>query len=241
MQRHQTVAEAPSGQVPVVDSRFGTHDIRLSSALCALGFSLRLEAQPVVITLDANRERRTFTFYHNDTTKLGDFTARHVELWWNAPDEMFTIEGYDDALSAMWQVHASRWEMLELIKKPSKYKPTRSAVVATESIHSASILHACEMPIIGYDPSSRQWIFGKGSEVILALIKSGGKPKDKRPLSNDLCIDWMLESLRYHDLLKKLMRDPENIPVVEMRDGEKVLQISRDMNEKDARRMINRL
>lgn len=237
----QRIDRAPDGQVPIHDSRFGTHNTALSSALCALGFNLRTDAQPVSITIDADTQRPVATFFHQDTTTLGDFSARLVDLWWNSPKGKYSIVGYDDALHAMRKVHVERSKMLQFAKQAGKYVPTGRSIVATQSIHAAAILGACEIPLVGYDPSTSQWIFGKGAEVVLSLIKSGGKPKEERPLTNDLCIDWMLESLRYRDWLMKLVRDPENIPIIEMRDGERTLQISRDMNKKDAARMMNRL
>jgi hypothetical protein len=33
-------------------------------------------------------------------------------------------------------------------------------------------------------------------------------------------------ALKYHDWLKQIVKDPDNIPMIEMRDGERVLQIS---------------
>ncbi len=235
-----TVADAPSGATPIADSRFATHDIRLSSALCALGFSLRTDAQPVGVTLDVDKQRRIIVFFHADNTAIGNFSARDVDLWWNSPAGKFTIEGYDDALTAIRRVHVERARMIDLAKHGPKYKNTASMIVATTSLHSASILAACEIKLIGYDPSGRQWIFAQGAEVIADLIKSGGRPKD-RPLENDLCVDWMLEALRYRDWLAKLIRDPECIPMIEMRDGEKILQISSGMNEKDQRKWMSYL
>ncbi len=235
-----TIADAPSGVMPIGDSRFATHDIRLSAALCPLGFSLRLDAQPVGITINADTEKRVVTFYHQDKTKLGNFSARDVDLWWNSPTGKYTIEGYDDALIAMRRVGVERARMIDVAKRPTKYNPTRSAVVATTSLHTASVLSACEIKLIGYDPSGRQWIFAKGAEVVADLIKKGGKPKE-RPLSNDLCVDWMLEWIRYRDWLAKMVKDPECIPMIEMRNGERSALISRDMNEKDRNQMIARL
>ncbi len=235
-----TVADAPSGAMPIGDTRFATHDIRLSAALCPLGFSLRLDAQPIGITINADTEKRVVTFYHQDNTQLGNFTARDVDLWWNSPTGKYTIVGYDDALAAMRRVGVERARMIDVAKCPQKYKPTRDVSVATTSLHTASILAACEIKLIGYDPSGRQWIFAKGAEVISDLIKKGGKPKE-RPLSNDLCIDWMIEWIRYRDWLAKMVKDPECIPMIEMRDGEHSALISRDMNEKDRNHMIARL
>lgn len=240
MQKQPTVAEAPSGQQPIGESRFGTHDIRLSSALCALGFALKIDAQPCTVTIDADKEQRIVTFFHDGTTKLGDFTANHVDLWWNSPAGKFSIEGYDDALEAMKQVHVSRGEMIHISKHGPKYSLSKEVTLATSSLHTASILDACEIKCLGYDPTGKQWIFAKGAELVWEQIKKGGKPS-QRPLSNDLCIDWMIESLRYRDWLAKLLRDPECIPTIEMRDGEKILLISSAMPEREQREWVSRL
>jgi hypothetical protein len=241
-----TIADAPSGVVPelIGDSRFSTNDIRLSAALCALGFTLKVEAQPILVTLDADRDRRVIKFFHEGISILGGslkLEARFVDLWWNSPSGKYTIVGYDDALTAMRRVGVERAQMINVAKHSPGYKPTKNMAVATTSLHTASILAACEIKLIGYDPSGRQWIFAKGAEVISDLIKKGGKPKEQRPLSNDLCIDWMIEWIRYRDWLAKLVKDPECIPMIEMRDGERSAMISRDMNEKDRNHMIARL
>lgn len=236
-----TIADAPSGSMPIGDSRFATHDIRLSAALCPLGFSLRLDAQPVGVTINADTQRTVVTFYHHDTNAIRSFTAGDVDLWWNSPTGKYSIAGYDDALTAMSRVGVERARMIDVAKRPEKYKPSSKITVATTSLHTASILSACEIKLIGYDPSGRQWIFSKGAEVISDLIKKGGKPREQRPLSNDLCIDWMIEWIRYRDWLAKLVKDPDCIPMIEMRDGEHSALISRDMNEKDRNHMIARL
>lgn len=240
MQNDSRIKDAPSGQVPIQDSRFGTHDIRLSSALCALGFSLRVDAQPVTITIDADKEKRIVTFFHQSTTKLGDFEAHRVELWWNSEPGKFSIVGYDDALTAMRRVHVERANLIKFSKSPPKYQPSRNTVIATRSLHTASVLAACEIKLVGYSQNGSQWIFAKGAEVIMDLIKAGGRPKE-RPLSNDLCVDWMLEALKYRDFLAKLVRDPDCIPTIEMRDGERVLVISSGMDERQQREWISRL
>jgi len=234
------VKDAPSGQVPFVESRFATRNIQLSSALCALGFSLKIDTQPVSITIDADKERRIATFFHEGNTKLGDFLAIHVDLWWNSPPGKYTIVGYDDALTAMKRVHGERARMIDISKRQQKYSSTRNTAVATQSLHSASVLGACEIELIGYDPSSRQWVFSSGAEIICDLIKAGGRPKD-RPLSNDLCVDWMLEALRYRDWLAKLLRDPDCKPVIQMRDGERTLLISSGMDKREQAKWISHL
>ena len=240
MQPLGTVANAPAGPQPIGDSRFETTDIRLSSALCALGFSLRTDAQPVLAKIDADTAKTIVKFFHQDSTTLGDFNARHVDLWWNSPSGKYTIVGYDDALTAMRRVHIERAKMINLAKHGPKYVSRVTMAVATQSLHSASVLMACDIPLVGYDSSSRQWIFEKGAEIICDLIKAGGKPKD-RPLTVDLCVDWMIETLKYRDWLAKLVRDPECIPMIRFQDGEKILEISRDMPEKEQRKWMSYL
>lgn len=234
------VKDAPSGQVPFVESRFATRNIQLSSALCALGFSLKIDAQPVSITIDGDTTRRIGTFFHEGATKLGDFLAIHVDLWWNSPPGKYTIVGYDDALTAMKRVHTERARMIDISKRGQKFHSNQNTAVATQSLHSASVLGACEIALLGYDPSNRQWVFASGAEIICDLIKAGGRPKD-RPLTNDLCVDWMLEALRYRDWLAKLLRDPDCIPLIEMRDGERVLMVSSGMDKREQKKWISHL
>ena len=234
------VKDAPSGQVPFVESRFATRNIQLSSALCALGFSLKIDAQPVSITVDGDTTCRIVTFFHEGATKLGDFLAIHVDLWWNSPRGKYTIVGYDDALTAMKRVHSERARMIDISKRGQKFHSNQNTAVATQSLHSAAVLGACEISLLGYDPSNRQWVFASGAEIICDLIKAGGRPKD-RPLTNYLCVDWMLEALRYRDWLAKLLRDPECIPLIEMRDGEKVLMVSSGMNKREQTKWISHL
>ncbi len=235
----QTIGNAPSGQQPIADSRFATHDIRLSSALCALGFSLRTDAQPVGRTINVETGKEVVVFYHQDKTTMGDFSARDVELWWNSPKGKYTIVGYDDALTAIQRVHAERARLLHLAFHGPKYTATQTAIFATTSINEASIVVACDIKLIGYDPSGKQWIFGKGASLIAGLVEKGGRPED-RPLSNDLCIDWMLAALQYRNWLAKFIKDPDNIPMLELRDGERTLMISKGMKESEKEQWINR-
>src|SRR5258705_13512327 len=114
-----TIAEAAQGQVPIADSRFATHDIRLSSALCCLGFSLRIDSQPIAVTIDLDNARRIMTFFHLDGSEhpqLGKTTARDIELWWNAPEGKYVIDGWNDALNAIRRVHGEREGNITLAK-----------------------------------------------------------------------------------------------------------------------------
>jgi hypothetical protein len=241
------IADFPvAGIVPISDSRFATRDIRLSSALCCLGFDVKIGAQPIATTIDAEREQRIVTFFHEDQSlntglQAKKISARDVELWWSAPGK-FSIEGYDDALTAIHRLHRERERMIAIAKWPDNLERSQfSGKVATRSLHTAAILASCEIKLVGYESRSRQWIFGKGSEVIADLIKIGGKPKDARPLANDLCIDWMLLALRYRDWLARMVKNPDCIPLIEMRDGQKILQISAAMDEREQRKWMTYL
>lgn len=233
-----------TGIVPISDGRFGTRDIRLSSALCCLGFALKIDKQPVSVTIDGATERKIVTFWHDDNSpSLDKISARDIELWWCSTPGKFSIDGYDDALSAIRRVFVERELMIAISKK--NWKPVslfgNVDSIATKSLHTAAILTGCDITCSGYEKSSQRWAFGKGAEVVMELIAKGGKPSDLRPLTSDLCIDWMLEALRYRDWLFQLVKHPDNIPVIEMRDGQKILQISAGMDEREQRKWISYL
>jgi hypothetical protein len=238
------IGDAPAGTCPIGIGHFSTHNIRLSAALCCFGFNPKMDQQPIAVTIDADNDRRIVTFMHDDASEspLIRFSARDVDLWWNAPKGKYTIEGYDDALTAIHRVFQEREALIGIARNPNRHAiSTITGKVETASIHTASILAACEIGLTRYEPNTRRWIFGKGAEVIADLITKGGQPKDQRPLSNDLCIDWMLMALKYHDWLKQIVKDPDNIPMIEMRDGERVLQISSGMDEREQRKWISYL
>ncbi len=230
--------------VPVNDQRFVTSDIRLSSALCCLGFPLKIHAQPVDRVYDANKEREIVSFCHEPgPIVLGDngkLEARHVELWWVSPVGKYTISGYDDALRAIQKVHNCRGAMIRVAKNPGSV-PTRpmGADFATDSVHVASIIAARDIPILGYEQPTRRWIFGKEAVLVAESILNGGRIE--RPTKDDPCIDWMLESLRYHDWLKQIVNNKDCIPVIEARDGDKVLRISTGLSDKEKRKWFTRL
>src|SRR5215469_2644043 len=242
MNLFEKIGNAPTGQASVVDSRFCTVNIRLSSALCCFGFGILLDRQPVGVTIDADNDQKIITFYHSDSSSAGyTFTARDIELWWSSPGK-YSIEGYDDALKSIHRVFKEREDLIGVMRNPKRLNgELQKGSVATASLHTASVLASCEIKLVGYEPKTRRWIFSKGAELIAGLIKSGGQPKDQRPISNDLCIDWMLEGLKYHDWLKQIVKDPECIPLIEMRDGERILQISSGMDEREQRKWIARL
>ncbi len=239
-----TIGNFPvAGIVPVSDSRFGTNDIRLSSALCCLGFALKLEAQPVAVTIDADRPNTPIiTFFHEDQSTIqgliaGKISARTVELWWSSPGK-YEIEGYDDALKAMHRVHVAREAMIMASKAQTSRMAYHNGEIGTKSLHTASIIAACEIKPIGYEIATRRWIFEKGAGIIAEQIRNF---KTERPNKSDLCIDWMLEALRYRDWLAKMVRNPECIPLIEMRDGKKILQISAGMDKREQDKWISYL
>lgn len=237
------VSDLPSGRAPITDTRFFTRDIRLSAALCALGFSLKIDRQPIAVTIDANTERRIIDFFHDDGSShagLEGISARDVDQWWRAPLGKYTIVGFDDALEAMRRVFKEREGLISVSKNPKPFQ-SNHATVDTDSIHKASIMASCNIPLIGYEPRTRRWTFGKGAELIYDQIVKGGKPSTPRPISNDLCIDWMLAALMYRDWLIQLVKHPDCIPVVEMRDGKKILQISSAMDPRERRKWIGYL
>ncbi len=225
--------------------RFTTTDIRLSSALCTLGFLLKLEAQPIDIVHDANTGKDSVYFCHEPgPIPLGPndkAEARHVALWWSAPGK-YSIAGFDDALRAIARVFRERAIMIIAAKSPTT--PNRAAAkdFATESIHAAAIMGACDVPLLGYERPTRRWVFGKrNAEKVAKLIAEGGRPKGRPLEQGDLCIDWMLEALRFHDWLKQIIKDPECIPVIEARDGERILRISSAMPDAEKRKWFSYL
>lgn len=249
-----TMVDSPAGRisdlpgagiVPISDGRFGTRDIRLASALCCLGFALKIDKQPVSVTIDGNTEKQFVTFWHDDisqnealNTGENKISARDVELWWTSPAGKFSIDGYDDALTAIRHVFVERDKLIRFSKSLSAFRGHIDSF-ATKSLHTASTLAACGVKVLGYENNSRRWVFAKDATVIVELIDKGGK--QERPTTNDLCIDWMLEGLRYRDWLAQLVKHPDNIPVIEMREGKKILQISSGMDEREQRKWISYL
>src|SRR5580765_26995 len=106
---------------------YPARNIRLSSALWAMQFVPRVDAEPATLVVDFETKRPVVTFWHEHTLppeapvaitfaaldKL--LTATHVGLWWDEPGK-YSIEGYDDALQAMRRVHEKREWLIGAIK-----------------------------------------------------------------------------------------------------------------------------
>jgi hypothetical protein len=64
------------------------------------------------------------------------------------------------------------------------------------------------------------------------MTNDEGKPQTsniRRDGEADPCVDWMLWALKYRGWLHRIVRQPDCIPVIEKRDGERVLRISTQM------------
>ncbi len=244
------ISSLPPGQQAIGGGSFKTQDIRLSSALCTLGFMLRVNEQPVDRTWQANQEREIVTFLHDSVNldlerrqtdlKLTKFAAADVELWWTSPRGKYSIDGYDDALNAIQGVFHNRAKMILASKDYKTPSRPMGQDLATGSLHAASIIVSCGHSLLGYERPTKRWIFGKKSVPVIELILKGGTPEG-RPMENDLCVDWMLEALRYHDWLKKIVKDPNCIPMIEARDGEKILRISSHLPDSEKRKWFSYL
>ncbi len=205
------------------------------------------------MVVDFETQRPVVTFWHE--TRLPDaspikkqlptLTALHLGLWWDEPKK-YSVEGYDDALRAMRRVFEMREWLIGVIK--GKHRVARGTTdgrmirgsVATESLHIASVIKACDHDLLNFNRG--MFIFGKKAAPITEWIATAeqkfgetaqnGATSSTRFLDSegvDLCIDWMLAALKYRDWLHKIVRQPDLIPLVEKRDGERILRISSAM------------
>ena len=233
---------------------FASRNIRLSSALCSFGFALRVNSEPATVIIDFETQRPVVTFWHE--THLPDdspikkhlptLTALHLGLWWEEPAK-YSVEGYDDALRAIRRVFEAREWLVGVIK--GKFRAANAGTtdgriirgsVATESLHIASVIKACGFDLLNFNKG--MFIFGPKAAPITEWIataeqKFGESMNDDSTQSTrfldsegiDLCIDWMLAALKYRDWLHKIVRQQDCIPLIEKRDGERVLRISSAM------------
>jgi hypothetical protein len=234
-------------------------NIRLSSVLCTLGFLLRDDAQPALPIVDFETGKRQVIFFHKPllppdaelAKRLPKLTAALIGLWWSAPAK-YSIDGYDDALLAMRRVFETREFLIGVIKGAVQFsgdgrKINRS--VATESLHIASVIKACGIPLISFH--QKTFVFGPKAAPIAALIAASENEKQSTRLENqkvaanlphsstlqpfnpstppDLCIDWMLWALKYRDWLGRIVRQPDCVPVIEKRDRDCFMRLRADM------------
>jgi hypothetical protein len=231
---------------------FQSSNIRLSSVLCSFGFALRIASEPATVIVDFETQRPAVIFWHETRLpedspikkQLPTLTALHLGLWWEDPDK-YSIEGYDDALRAMRRVFEVREWLIGVIKGRNRTSDVRGQTtdgrlmrgsVTTESLHIASVIKACGIDLLNFHKGT--FIFGKKAAPIaeaIAGVEARVPTRDEsavRPLNSegvDPCIDWMLAALKYRDWLHKIVRQHDCIPLVEKRDGERILRISSAM------------
>jgi hypothetical protein len=223
---------------------YESRNIRLSSALCAFGFALRINSEPATVIIDSETQRSIVAFWHemilpNESAihqQLPSLTANHLGLWWTDP-KRFSVEGYDDALHAMRRVFEAREWLIKVVKGaipvPRDGRLQRATV--TESLHIASVIRACNQPLVAFDRGT--FVFASKAAPIAALISSAENSKGSTRLENqkitetgaDLCVDWMLVALKYRDWLHRIVRSKNCVPLIEKRDGERCLRISSQM------------
>lgn len=218
---------------------FETRNIRLSSVLLTFGFELMLDTQPVAVVIDFETEKRAVSFFHKSflpetshiKKQLPTLSAFMLEMWWSDPSA-FIVEGYQDALLKMRRVFECREWLIGVIKGrhgAANDGRWQKNSVFTKSLHAASVIRASDFPLIAFDHGT--FIFKSGAAGIAGLIDAV-ENTDQSLRSNteeDSCVDWMLWALKYHDWLKSMVRDPNNIPLIEKRDGERALRISTQM------------
>jgi hypothetical protein len=213
-------------------------------------FFPRTESEPATCVVDFETKKPVVTFWHEHTlpndapvaltfSKINQIlTATHVGMWWSEPDK-YSIEGYDDALLAMRRVHQVREWLIGVIK--GKFRVAGDGrrsknSVTTDSLHVASIIMACEIPLVAFD--RRTFIFPNKAAPVAALIHEASvgasatgpaisQRKSADIFGRDLCIDWMLAALACRDRLMEFVRAV--IPMIEKRDGDRVLRVSSQM------------
>ncbi|HEX3817542.1 MAG TPA: hypothetical protein VHW03_04570 [Chthoniobacterales bacterium] len=247
----QTLSHAPAGTIiPVSDKRYPSANIRLSAALCAMGFAVKAEAEPCTVTIDVATRRRTVTFWHEPelppdapvARTLQKLKAIDVDGWWRMPGK-YSIEGYDDALTAMRRVQEMREWLLGLIHG-SRSLPNRAhgrGEVATPSLHIASAIKACGVPVIAYEKKTGLFVFPKAAVAIAELIGRDAGRETIAKHGADLCLDWMLWALKYHDWLLRMVRNPDCIPLLQMAANDRTLQVSSAMDEREQNALIAEL
>jgi hypothetical protein len=259
------ISDLASGVVKNPDTgRVASNNIRLSAALWALGFPPRLDAQPCERTIEFEFKRREncaacrrrdkhehidVIFWHAanilpDAPVLQtspNLRAIDVLAWWKYPAK-YSIEGFDDALTAMRRVFETREWLLQLIKGGRTIVNQHHAknAIVTGSLRSAAIIKACGFDLIGFEnvgaaqvPRNCRFIFPAKATRVAELIerssaKSSEHYSDRRADGRDLCIDWMLWALEYHSRLMQLVRQCGGA-MIEMRDGERVCRFHSQM------------
>jgi hypothetical protein len=224
---------------------YGSRNIALSSALWAMGFAPKINAQPTTVVVDFETKQPVVTFWHEThppadsqiARKLPNLIASHIGEWWSGASRtggnQYSIDGYDDALHAMRRVREMREWLIKVVKGairvPSDGRLQRATV--TESLHIASVIKACGESLVAFDRGT--FVFSAKAGKIASLIDAAASKdpaSNVRPLSSDgtdPCIDWMLAALHHGDALKRFVR--ACVPLIEKNDGDRCLRISSQM------------
>jgi hypothetical protein len=229
--------------------RFASTNIRMSAALCALGFTIRDDVQPVSVVINVEADHPAITFWHrpdpDPASALANATyeehgerkplkivAIDVEAWWRYPGK-FSIPGFDDAINGVRRVLEQREWILQLIfgsRRIANQHFDRNSVV-TNSLHTASILKACGFEMLAFEKmpgrGNDRFVFPAKCVGIVEQVERYCSPR--RDDGRDSCADWMLSGLRFFDLLVKRVREAGAMPMIEMRDADRVAQFSSQM------------
>src|SRR5262245_10161611 len=214
---------------------YESRNIRLSSALWAMQFVPRVDAEPATLVIDVETKKPTVSFWHEHSLppeapvyktfieRKSQLHAEDVGLWWSDPGK-YSIEGYDDALRAIRRVHERREWLIGVIKGKFRIRGDnlkRQGSVGTESLHVASCINACGFELAAFE--KRTFLFNREAAPVATLIYEAAKDSPRRQLNADgldYCVDWMYVSLVCRDKLMGFVR--QCIAQIEQRDGDRV-------------------
>lgn len=240
---------------------YASRNIRLSSALWAMQFVPRIESEPATLVVDAKTQKPVVTFWHEhdmppEAPVYKTFAGRKETLkaddvgkWWEEPGK-YSIEGYDDALTAMRRVHECREWLIGVIK--GKFRVAgdgrlQKNSLTTDSLHVASCIMAAGCPLSAFN--RKTFIFDKKAGALAGLIHDasesvvgeGNSDLQRKTLNEygrDLCIDWMYAALVCRDRLMGYVK--QCIAQIEQRDGDRVLRLSSQMPKTLRREFMRR-
>jgi len=219
-------------------------------------FVPRVGAEPATLVVDAETQKPVVTFWHEhdmppEAPVYKTFAARKQQLratdvgmWWDEPGK-YSIEGYDDALTAMRRVHECREWLIGVIKGKFRVAGDGRAQkdsVTTDSLHVASCIMAAGCELAAFD--RRTFIFSRKAALIAALVEDAANdPTDAQRKTaekdgRDYCVDWMYVSLVCRDKLMGFVR--QCIAQIEQRDGDRVLRLSSQMPKTLRREFMRR-
>lgn len=233
---------------PINDTRWGTTNIKLAAIVAACGFKLKA-AQPaehtMVVDPDANPGKALEGLVNRQSRPRGDMTsafffyfepkidpeeARRMEVSdkltanmfeaaWVYPDS-YTVEGFEAELPAMRKALEAREWLVKVIHGNYQLEPRnyRGKKWSTESLHVAAVVKASGIDVLEF--RDRVFYF-PGSAQDVGRITHDASP--------DHLIRWQLAAIYNGDRLLAHLRNPKNIPMVELRRGERIARFSKDL------------